>query len=183
MISRRAGQCGSGRNRNHHQRSVPKRRLLGEAIFAHQPLRAQYQVGRLHSVSRKWCGLAGGNRYRAGLRSRRLTCTGSLPAILSPTIKIGMLASIMPSVVAVTTGRMWTPMDALTLFGLSAVTAMLICYALEDRNRTFILAFAASCVLGSAYGFLQGAWPFGVLEAIWSLVAIRRWLRRGAAPF
>jgi len=59
---------------------------------------------------------------------------------------------------------------------------MLICYALEDRSRTFILAFAASCVLGSAYGFLQGAWPFGVLEAIWSLVAMRRWLRRRAAP-
>ena len=109
MISRRAGQCGSGRNRNHHQRSAPKRRLLGEATFAHQPLRAQHQVGRLHSVSWKWCGLAGGNRYRAGLRSRRLTCTGSLPAILSPTIKTGMLASIIPSVVAVTTGRMWTP--------------------------------------------------------------------------
>jgi len=79
-------------------------------------------------------------------------------------------------------GRIWTPMDALTLFGVSAVTAMLICYALEDRSRTFILAFAASCVLGSAYGFLQGAWPFGLLEAIWSLVALRRWLRRRAAP-
>jgi hypothetical protein len=70
--------------------------------------------------------------------------------------------------------------DALTLFGLLAVTAMLICYALEDRSRMFILAFAASCVLGSAYGFLQGAWPFGLLEAIWSLVAFRRWLRRRA---
>ena len=74
-----------------------------------------------------------------------------------------------------------SPMDALTLFGSTAVTAMLICYALEDRSRTFILAFAASCVLGSVYGFLQGAWPFGVLEAIWSLVAIRRRLRRRAA--
>src|SRR5215831_13811403 len=52
----------------------------------------------------------------------------------------------------------------------------------KDRSRTFILAFAASCVLGSAYGFLQGAWPFGLLEAIWSLVALRRWLRRRAAP-
>ena len=75
-----------------------------------------------------------------------------------------------------------SPMDALTLFGSTAVTAMLICYALEDRSRTFILAFAASCVFGSVYGFLQGAWPFGVLEAIWSLVAVRRWLRRRAAP-
>jgi hypothetical protein len=66
-------------------------------------------------------------------------------------------------------------MDRLTLFGLFAVTAMLVCYALEDRSPWFILAFAASCALGSAYGFLQGAWPFGVVEAIWSVVAVRRW--------
>jgi len=68
--------------------------------------------------------------------------------------------------------------DALTLFGLFAVTAMLVFYALEDRNRWFILAFAAACVLGSIYGFLQGAWPFGVIEAIWAAVAFRRWLRK-----
>jgi len=66
-------------------------------------------------------------------------------------------------------------MDRLTLFGLFAVTAMLLCYALEDRGRGFILGFVASCALGSFYGFLQGAWPFGVVEAIWSLVALRRW--------
>ena len=66
-------------------------------------------------------------------------------------------------------------MDALTLFGLFAVTAMLVCYALEDRSHWFVLLFAMSCVLGSAYGFLQGAWPFGVVEAIWALVALRRW--------
>ena len=52
---------------------------------------------------------------------------------------------------------------------------MLITYALEDKSRWFILAFAGSCVLGSAYGFLQGAWPFGLVEGIWSLVAVRRW--------
>jgi membrane protein YdbS with pleckstrin-like domain len=63
----------------------------------------------------------------------------------------------------------------LTIFGLFAVTAMLICYALEARSRWFILAFAAACVLGSVYGFLQGAWPFGLVEAVWSGVAIRRW--------
>lgn len=66
-------------------------------------------------------------------------------------------------------------MDALTSFGLFAVTAMLVCYALEDRSHWFVLAFAGSCALGSAYGFLQGAWPFGVVEAIWSLVALHRW--------
>jgi hypothetical protein len=56
--------------------------------------------------------------------------------------------------------------DALTIFGLFAVTAMLISYALERRSPWYVLAFAAACVLGSAYGFLQGAWPFGVVEAI-----------------
>jgi len=66
-------------------------------------------------------------------------------------------------------------MDGLTLFGLFAVTAMLICYALEDRSPWFTLAFAAACALGSAYGFLQGAWPFGLVEAIWSIVALGRW--------
>jgi hypothetical protein len=68
-------------------------------------------------------------------------------------------------------------MDRLTLFGLFAVTAMLVCYALENRSPWFIFAFAVSCALGSAYGFLQGAWPFGVVEAIWSAVAVRRWWR------
>ena len=66
-------------------------------------------------------------------------------------------------------------MDALTLFGLFAVTLMLITYALEDRSRWFILAFAGACALGSIYGFLQSAWPFGVVEAIWAGVAVWRW--------
>jgi hypothetical protein len=66
-------------------------------------------------------------------------------------------------------------MDQLTLFGLFAVTMMLVCYALEDRSPWFVLGFAGACVLGCAYGFLQGAWPFGVVEAIWSIVAVRRW--------
>ena len=66
-------------------------------------------------------------------------------------------------------------MDSLTWFGLFAVTAMLVCYALEHRSPWFMLAFAGSCALGSIYGFLQGAWPFGVVEAIWTLVALRRY--------
>jgi hypothetical protein len=73
-------------------------------------------------------------------------------------------------------------MDALTAFGLFAVMAMLVCYALEKRSPWFVLAFAVSCVLASVYGFLQGAWPFGLVEGIWSGVALRRWLleRRAA---
>ena len=72
-------------------------------------------------------------------------------------------------------------MDRLTAFGLFAVTAMLVTYALESRSRWFILAFAVSCLLGSIYGFLQGAWPFGVVEAIWAVVAVHRWWS-GRAP-
>ncbi len=69
-------------------------------------------------------------------------------------------------------------MDWLTAFGLFAVTAMLVCYALEDRGPIFILAFAGACVLGSIYGFMQGAWPFGAVEAVWAVIAVRRWWMR-----
>jgi hypothetical protein len=72
--------------------------------------------------------------------------------------------------------------DHLTAFGLFAVTSMIVCYALEERSRWFTLAFAAACVLGSAYGFLQGAWPFGAVELVWSAVALRRWWRAGSQP-
>jgi hypothetical protein len=63
----------------------------------------------------------------------------------------------------------------LALFGLFAVTAMLVCYAFEARSLWFVLGFAVACWLGSAYGFLQGAWPFGIAEAIWGVVALHRW--------
>ena len=66
-------------------------------------------------------------------------------------------------------------MDKLTAFGLFAVIAMLVTYALESRSHWFTLAFAGSCVPGSAYGFLQGAWPFGVVEAVWAVAAVNKW--------
>jgi len=69
-------------------------------------------------------------------------------------------------------------MNPLTLFGAFAVTAMVVFYALEDRSPRYVLLFAGACLLASAYGFLQGAWPFGVVEAIWAAVALRRWSRR-----
>ncbi len=74
-------------------------------------------------------------------------------------------------------------MDLLTAFGLFAVTMMLVCYALEERSAWYNCAFAVACVLGSAYGFLQGAWPFGLVEAIWAIIALRRWRRRLAGEF
>jgi presenilin-like A22 family membrane protease len=66
-------------------------------------------------------------------------------------------------------------MDRLSIFGLVAVTAMMVCYALERRSRWYVLGFAGACVLASIYGFAQGAWPFGLVEAVWALVALRRW--------
>jgi len=72
-------------------------------------------------------------------------------------------------------------MDPLTLFGLFSVAAMLVIYALKDRSYWFILAFAGACLLASLYGFLQGAWPFGLVEAIWAGVATNRWRIRTLA--
>jgi hypothetical protein len=66
--------------------------------------------------------------------------------------------------------------NGLSLFGLVAVTAMVVTYALEDRSHWFVLGFSVACLLGSAYGFLQGAWPFGLVETVWAGIALRRWL-------
>ena len=69
-------------------------------------------------------------------------------------------------------------MNLLSAYGLFAVTAMLVCYALDARSPWWTLGFALSCLLGSSYGFLQGAWPFGLVEGVWSMVATWRWWRR-----
>ena len=72
-------------------------------------------------------------------------------------------------------------MDLLTAFGAVAVAAMLVFYALEWRSAWFVLAFAGACLASAVYGFLQGAWPFGVVETVWCLVALRRWCTRWRA--
>lgn len=64
---------------------------------------------------------------------------------------------------------------AITVYGVVAVTFMMAMYALEARHPLFILAFAAGCLASAGYGFLAGAWPFGVVEAIWSVIALRRY--------
>ena len=69
-------------------------------------------------------------------------------------------------------------MSPLTLFGILAVMAMLVFYALEDRGPRFVLMFAGACAASSIYGFVQGAWPFGVVEAVWTGVALQRWANR-----
>jgi hypothetical protein len=68
----------------------------------------------------------------------------------------------------------------LTFFGLISVSTMLIAYALEERSRAFVLLFASACAASSAYGFLAGTWPFGIVEAVWTAVALRRWATRKA---
>jgi hypothetical protein len=69
---------------------------------------------------------------------------------------------------------------AVTIFGVVSLTFMMAMYALERRGSAFIVAFAAGCALSSSYGFLSGAWPFGAVEAVWTLIAARRfWQQRG----
>ena len=69
---------------------------------------------------------------------------------------------------------------AVTIYGVTAVSFMMVMYAFDSRSRHFIAAFALGCALSSSYGFLAGTWPFGVVEGVWTLVALRRYL--GKAP-
>jgi hypothetical protein len=71
---------------------------------------------------------------------------------------------------------------AITVYGVCVLTFMMTMYAFESRNRAFILAFAIGCLLSSSYGFLSGAWPFGVVEIVWSTIALHRYLTQNAAP-
>lgn len=69
-------------------------------------------------------------------------------------------------------------MTALDTFGFAASLLMLATYAFEARGTWLTLAFSGSCALASAYGFLQGAWPVGITEAVWTVVAFVRWRQR-----
>ncbi|MEO8561538.1 MAG: hypothetical protein ABI601_05655 [bacterium] len=71
-------------------------------------------------------------------------------------------------------------MPGIELFGIAAVTVMVVTYALEDRATGFVLAFALSCAAAATYATLIKAWPFAAVESIWTLIALRRWLRRRA---
>ena len=61
-----------------------------------------------------------------------------------------------------------------TVYGVAALTFMMTMYALEARGRRYIAGFALGCALSSSYGFVSGAWPFGVVEGVWTLIALRR---------
>jgi hypothetical protein len=71
-------------------------------------------------------------------------------------------------------------MHGVTIYGVCSLTFMMAMYALESRNRYFIAAFAGGCALSSSYGFLAGTWPFGVVEGVWTLIALRRYARPAA---
>ncbi|SDT91010.1 hypothetical protein SAMN05444156_0655 [Verrucomicrobium sp. GAS474] len=73
-------------------------------------------------------------------------------------------------------------MTILSLYGFVSVSLMLLFYALEHRSHWFVLAFAVSCLMSSIYGFLQGAWPFGLVEGVWTLVALKRWFSLKSPP-
>lgn len=72
-------------------------------------------------------------------------------------------------------GGAWSTGLVITAFGVFALTFMMTMYALEHRGPGFVLAFAAGCMLSSAYGFLSGAWPFGIVELVWAAIAAGRW--------
>jgi hypothetical protein len=70
------------------------------------------------------------------------------------------------------------PLDPVTAFGVASLSTMLVSYALEDRGRRWVLVFALACWASAAYGWMAGAWPFTVVEGVWGVVALRRYLRR-----
>jgi hypothetical protein len=75
-----------------------------------------------------------------------------------------------------------TLISMITAFGVAALTFMMLMYALEKRDERFVLAFAFGCLLSSAYGFMAGTWPFGVVELIWAWVAVRRYRTSAGVP-
>jgi hypothetical protein len=107
-----------------------------------------------------WAALSAG--------SSSVACLTSLAA--------SWLRSATRGIVAPDTAKAIRLSDVLTAFGAVAVTFMMLMYAVERRHRGFVLAFACGCALSSVYGFLAGTWPFGVVEAIWSLIALRRYI-------
>jgi hypothetical protein len=58
-------------------------------------------------------------------------------------------------------------------YGGIVVSFALVTYALE-RGRRFTVPVALACALASGYGFAKGSWSFGVIEALWCVIALRR---------
>ena len=92
----------------------------------------------------------------------------------------GLVASLT---VAATLGGLLFGYDTAVISG--ATTAItynfVLPWHLTEGWANLLSGFAIACALGSTYGFLQGAWPFGLVEAVWAVIALRRWsLRRRA---
>jgi hypothetical protein len=69
----------------------------------------------------------------------------------------------------------------LTLFGSLAVTIMFLAYWLEPRSRWYVLVFAVASAATAAYSGLVEAYPITVIEALWAVVAFRRFMSRAKA--
>ena len=69
----------------------------------------------------------------------------------------------------------------LTLFGSVAVGAMMLSYGLEARSKWYVPTFALASAATSLYSGLVEAYPITVIEAVWSLVALRRFIHRAQA--
>ncbi len=72
--------------------------------------------------------------------------------------------------------------SALNIYGSVVVTLMMVFYGLESRSSVFTVLFGIMCMATSVYGFLAGTWPFGVIEAVWAAVAIRKYIRAEQPP-
>jgi hypothetical protein len=68
-------------------------------------------------------------------------------------------------------------MNWLAAFGLLAATGILVWCTFWSRSPFIALAVVAMCVLASITRFMHDAWLLGVMEAVWAVIAIRRWLR------
>jgi hypothetical protein len=71
----------------------------------------------------------------------------------------------------------------LDIFGLLCVAITLLAYALEERGPVWVLIFAGGSFSSGIYALLQGAWPFAIAEAVWTVIALQRWRRQRLLRF
>ena len=65
----------------------------------------------------------------------------------------------------------------LNIFGALILLFMMIFYILEQKSRSYTLAFGVACLGSSLYGWLAGTWPFGVIELAWGIFAFNKWIK------
>ena len=73
--------------------------------------------------------------------------------------------------------------NQLDIIGLTCVAINLLAYALEERGPVWVLIFAGGSFSSGIYALLQGAWPFAIAEAAWTVIALQRWRRQRLLRF